>query len=140
MPAPRWVARFNRRVTNRLTGPLATRLPGFGVVVHTGRKTRRRYRTPVNVFPRAGGFVIALTYGREAQWVRNVLASGGCALETRGRTWRLTRPRLVHDQRRRAMPAPVRFILGLLNVADFLNLAADEGTADRVPQSADRSG
>src|SRR5438067_9458209 len=65
MPAPRWLARVNRRVTNRLLAPLATHLPGFGVVVHTGRKTRQRYRTPVNVFRRADRYVIALTYGRD---------------------------------------------------------------------------
>jgi deazaflavin-dependent oxidoreductase (nitroreductase family) len=130
MPAPRWLARWNRRVTNRLLGRLATHLPSFGVVVHTGRKTRRRYRTPVNVFPRADGYVIALTYGPGAEWVRNVLASGGCVLETRGRTRRLTRPRLVHDERRLAVPAPVRLILGLLHVADFLKLSLDEGPAD----------
>src|ERR687884_1263786 len=99
MPAPRWLARVNRRVTNRLLDPLATHLPGFGVVVHSGRKTRHRYRTPVNVFPRADRYVIALTYGRDSQWVRNVLASGGSTLETRGPPPRLTRPRPFHDPR-----------------------------------------
>jgi deazaflavin-dependent oxidoreductase (nitroreductase family) len=123
MPAPRWVARFNRSVTNRLTGPLAPWLPGFGVVVHTGRRTGRRYRTPVNVFSRPdGGFVVALTYGPEAEWVRNVLAGGGCALLTRGRTFTLGRPRLVHDPRQRAVPPAVRAALGLLRVSDFLEL------------------
>ena len=71
MPAPRWLAEFNRSVTNRISRPLARRLPGFGVVVHTGRKSGREYRTPVNVFPRDGGYVIALTYGRNGEWVRN---------------------------------------------------------------------
>jgi deazaflavin-dependent oxidoreductase (nitroreductase family) len=127
MPAPRWLARFNRGVANRVLGRLATRLPGFGVVVHTGRKTQRRYRTPVNVFPRAGGYIIALTYGPEAQWVRNVLASGGCALETRGRTRLLAQPRLFHDERRRCVPAAVRVVLGLLGVADFLELRLADG-------------
>ncbi len=126
MPAPRWLARVNRRVTNRLLGPLAPRLPGFGVVVHTGRKTHRRYRTPVNVFRRADGYVIALTYGPDADWVRNVLASGGCTLETRGRTLRLTRPRLFHDERRRAVPLPVRLVLGVLRIGDFLELKRDD--------------
>jgi deazaflavin-dependent oxidoreductase (nitroreductase family) len=130
MPAPRWLARFNRGVTNRVLGRLAPRLPGFGVVLHTGRKSRRRYRTPVNVFPRAGGYVIALTYGPEAEWVRNVLAAGGCALETRGRTWRLTEPRLVHDEQRRSVPAPVRLVLGMLGVADFLELRVDGGAGE----------
>ena len=122
MPLPQSVARFNKRVTNRLTGRLARYLPGFGVVLHTGRKTHRQYRTPVNVFERDGKYVFALTYGADADWVRNVLADGGCALETRGRTVRLAEPRLFHDERRRAMPPPVRVVLGLTHVSDFLEL------------------
>src|SRR5215213_5928391 len=120
MPLPRFVARINRRVTNRLLGGLATRLPGFGVVVHTGRKSHRHYRTPVNLFRRGDRFIIALTYGPNADWVRNVLAEGGCTLESRGRALRLSRPRLYHDESRRAMPAPVRLVLGMVNVCDFL--------------------
>jgi deazaflavin-dependent oxidoreductase (nitroreductase family) len=124
MPLPHSVARYNKRVTNRLTGRLATRLPGFGVVVHTGRKTHRRYRTPIYVFPRAGKYVIALTYGPGADWVRNVLANGGCTLETRGRSLRLTQPRLFQDERRRSISAPARLILGLAHVSDFLELTS----------------
>lgn len=125
MPLPHWLARFNRRVTNRLTGRLATRLPGFGVVVHSGRKTHRQYRTPVNIFQRAGHYVIALTYGPVTDWVRYVLANGGCILETRGRTLRLSRPCLFHDERRHSMPAPVRSILGVARVSDFLELTPE---------------
>jgi deazaflavin-dependent oxidoreductase (nitroreductase family) len=116
----RRVAHFNRRVTNRVTGPLAPWLPGFGVVVHAGRRSGREYRTPVNVFRSDGSFVIALTYGAEADWVRNVLAAGGCVLITRGRRHALAEPRLLHDPSRRLVPAPVRLPLRLLNVADFL--------------------
>jgi deazaflavin-dependent oxidoreductase (nitroreductase family) len=123
MPIPRWMARFNRQVTNRLTLRVAPFLPGFGVVVHTGRQSGRQYRTPVNVFPRSGGFVVALTYGPDSQWVRNVLASGGCAMVTRGRTWQLNRPRLFHDARHQAVPPPVRVVLGLVHADDFLDLA-----------------
>jgi hypothetical protein len=71
MPAPRWLARFNLHMTNRLLGPLARHLPGMGVVLHIGRKTRRQYRTPVLVFRRGNQLIIALTYGRESQSVRN---------------------------------------------------------------------
>jgi deazaflavin-dependent oxidoreductase (nitroreductase family) len=130
MPLPRSVAFFNRRVTNRITGRLATRLPGFGVVLHTGRKTHRHYRTPVNVFRRGGKYVIALTYGPDADWLRNVLANGGCTLETRGRTVRLSSPRLFHDERRRSMPAPARLILGLVHVSDFLELTPEAQPMD----------
>jgi deazaflavin-dependent oxidoreductase (nitroreductase family) len=121
---------LNRLVTNRILAPLARHLPYFGVVVHRGRRTGRRYRTPVNVFSRPGGYVIALTYGRESDWVRNVLAAGGCALETRGRSLRLTRPRLDHDERRRAMPAALRFVGALGHVDDFLDLTLADAAAD----------
>ena|ERR1700720_2083830 len=126
MPLPRWVARFNLYVTNRLLGPLASRLPGMGVVIHVGRKTRRRYRTPVLIFRRGNRLIIALTYGRESQWVHNVLAQDGCRLETKGRTIRLSHPHLFHDDQRGAMPSFVRFMLGLLNVTDFLEFTIAE--------------
>src|ERR1700674_5012745 len=79
----RWVAAFNRAFTNRITSLFADRFPGFGILTHAGRKSGRLYRTPVNVFREPDGFLIALTYGRECEWVRNVLATGGCQLETR---------------------------------------------------------
>lgn len=126
MPLPRGVARFNKHVTNRLTGIFAPYLPYFGVVVHTGRKTRRVYRTPVNVFPRPGGYVIALTYGPNSDWVRNVLTSGSAELETRGRKVHLVRPHLIHDERRRVIFAPLRLIGQLGNVSDFLELGLDQ--------------
>jgi deazaflavin-dependent oxidoreductase (nitroreductase family) len=122
MPAPRALARFNRVVSNRLLGPLAKRLPGFGVVIHTGRSSGRHYGTPVNVFRSGDRYIIALTYGPESDWVRNVLAQGGCTLETRGRMIRLSQPRLIHDELRRSVPPPVRAVLRLANVADFLEL------------------
>ena len=136
MPLPRSIARMNRRVTNHLLGGLATRLPGFGVVVHTGRRSLRQYRTPVNVFRRGDRYIIALTYGSNADWVRNVLAHGGCTLETQGRTLHLSRPRLFHDESRHAVPAPVRLVLGLVNVNDFLELTVDNEGSTRDTEAA----
>lgn len=122
MPAPRWLARFNLYVTNRILGPLARRLPGMGVVVHVGRKTHRPYRTPVMIFRHGDQVIIALTYGRESQWVQNVIANNGCELQNQGRMLRLTNPHLYRDEQRKMMPALVRAILGVLNVSDFLEL------------------
>ena len=131
MPLPRWVAGFNRRVLNHLMRPLARRLPGFGVVVHTGRKTGRQYRTPVNLFRHDNGYVIALTYGRDSDWVRNVLASAGCELESRGQTLRLTQPRLFRDERRLSLPAPIRWLPRLFGVVDFLELKLVDSVGDK---------
>ena len=126
MPAPRWIARMNRHVTNRILGPFAPYIPGFGIIVHTGRKTGRQYRTPVNLFRRNREFVIALTYGPASEWVRNVLASGRCVVETGGHTLRLANPRLFRDERRSFVPPHIRFVLGLMRVNDFLELSLDD--------------
>jgi deazaflavin-dependent oxidoreductase (nitroreductase family) len=118
------MARFNSRVTNRLTRPAARRLPGFGVVVHHGRTSGRRYETPVNVFRLPGGYVIALTYGAEAQWVKNVMSAGGCELVVRGRRTRLVAPEIIRDDEQHLVPAAVRPLLRFMRVSEFLRLDA----------------
>jgi len=120
------VARFNKKVTNRVTGRFAGRLPGFGLIEHTGRRSGRTFHTPVNMFATDGGYLVALTYGRESDWVRNVLAAGGCTAMTRGRRVLLSEPEMVHDPGRRAMPWPVRQVLALIGTDDFLKLALSE--------------
>ena len=107
----RWVAAFNLAVTNRITSRFAARLPGFGILTHVGRKSGRVYRTPVNVFRAPEGFLIALTYGRESEWVMNLIAAGGCKLETCGVQYQLCSPTIVHDPTRRRFPIPVRIVL-----------------------------
>lgn len=118
----RWVAAFNLAVTNRITSRFANRLPGFGILTHVGRKSGRLYRTPVNVFRAPDGFLIALTYGRDSEWVRNVESAGGCQLETRRVLYQLSAPTVVHDPTRRRFPLPVRTILGIIGANDFMQL------------------
>jgi deazaflavin-dependent oxidoreductase (nitroreductase family) len=131
MPIPRTVGRWNKVGLNRVTRRIAPWLPGFGVVEHRGRRSGRRYRTPVNVFATEGGYRFALTYGPDTDWVKNVLAAGGCELRTRGRTIRLVAPRLYHDERRQGIRPLERQILRLLGVADFLSLrVADQPVAE----------
>jgi len=107
-------------------------LPGFGIVIHTGRKSKSRYETPVNLFRAADGYVIALTYGADSDWVRNVLAADGCEVITRGRRERLTSPEIRHDERRRTVPRSVRPMLRLLRVADFMHM--ENASARGTPQ------
>jgi deazaflavin-dependent oxidoreductase (nitroreductase family) len=122
MPLPKRLARFNRHVTNRVVGPFARRLPGFAVVSHVGRRSGRVYRTPVNLFRDGDRYVIALTYGSDSQWVRNVLAAGGADIETRGRRVHLVAPEVVRDAQRSLVPEPIRPILRLARVSDFMVL------------------
>jgi deazaflavin-dependent oxidoreductase (nitroreductase family) len=119
----RWVAAFNLAVTNRITIRFAARVPGFGVLSHVGRKSGKLYRTPVNVFRAPEGFLIALTYGRESEWGKNVLVAGGCELETRGVRYLRSAPTIVHDPTRRRFPPPVRIVLRLIEATDFMQLS-----------------
>ncbi len=120
MVIPRQVARFNRIVTNRVSSLVAGRLPGFGIIDHTGRRSGRAYRTPVNVFQTLEGYVVALTYGSDTDWVKNVLAAGGCSLTVRGRQVRLSNPRIVRNESNSDVPVVVRPMLALLGVSEFL--------------------
>ena len=123
MPAPRSIARFNRRFTNRLALKVAGYLPGFAILSHVGRRSGRGYRTPVNVFRADGGYIIALTYGPESDWVKNVLAAGSCELRTKRRRVRLFDPRIETDRTRGWAPLPVRLSLNLMNVPHRMRLS-----------------
>jgi deazaflavin-dependent oxidoreductase (nitroreductase family) len=140
MPIPARVAQWNKVGLNRVVRHIAPWAPGLAVVVHRGRRSGRAYQTPVNVFPTDDGFVIALTYGADnTEWVKNVLAAGGCQLRTRGRVLEVDSPRVYHDATRRGIRAPHRYVLGLIGVADFLSLrrqTAHRALTDRILNGA----
>ncbi len=135
VPFARQIAAFNRVVTNRILDPIVWFLPGFGRIEHVGRRTGTLHVAPMMAFPSADRrrLTFALTYGPEAQWVRNVLASGRFGYRTRaGGRVELVEPRVYRDAGRLAMPRPVRPILRLLGVDEFLEarVAGPDGTAD----------
>jgi deazaflavin-dependent oxidoreductase (nitroreductase family) len=122
MPLPKRLARFNRVVTNPVLQHAAKRLPGFAVVHHVGRRSGRAFSNPVNLFRHGDRYVIALTYGADSQWVRNVLAAGAFDVESRDKRIHLTGPEIVHDPSAALVPAPIRPILRALQVSDFMLL------------------
>ena len=78
----RRMACFNRQGLNHLTRPLARHLPGLESSFTAVGGAVAIHETPVNVFRRSDGYVVALTYGAGADWVRNVLTAGVCDLIT----------------------------------------------------------
>jgi deazaflavin-dependent oxidoreductase (nitroreductase family) len=124
MAFPRALAKLNRVGLNRITRHLAPWVPGLGLVIHTGRRSGRVYRTPVNLFTTDGHYTFALTYGPSADWVRNVLAAGSCEVVSRRRRVRLTDPRIVHDETRAAIRPLERQFLRAMRVSEFLVLDA----------------
>jgi deazaflavin-dependent oxidoreductase (nitroreductase family) len=95
MRVPRAVANFNSRVTNPAARSISPWLPGQGTLEHVGRKSGKRYRTPLLVFPTQDGFIVLIGYGPESDWVKNVLAGGPTVLHKRGKNIALTNPRLM---------------------------------------------
>jgi deazaflavin-dependent oxidoreductase (nitroreductase family) len=138
MPLSRTIAILNRSGLNHVTRRIAPYLPGFGVVVHRGRKSGRQYRTPVNVFAKPGGYLFSLPYGKNADWVRNVLAAGGCDLVHRRRLVHLTAPTILHDPQHARVPAAVRAVLGAIEADDFLQMTtATPVTGSPTPGSGE---
>jgi deazaflavin-dependent oxidoreductase (nitroreductase family) len=98
-------------------------LPGYAIVNHVGRKSGRVYRTPVNAFRADNGYIIVLAYGPESDWVKNVLAAGSCELQTKGRQMHLSDPHIVTDESKGWAPLPVKLLLSLGNVPQYMKLS-----------------
>src|SRR5262245_28448427 len=94
MKLSRRVAHFNKRITNRIQGLYAWLLPPWAVVLHRGRQSGRHYRTPLFAFRRDRTLVIALLYGQESDWLRNLRAGGGQVVRV-GRTYAVGPPEVV---------------------------------------------
>jgi deazaflavin-dependent oxidoreductase (nitroreductase family) len=114
-----------KRYVNPVTRPLARRLPAFGLLTYQGRKTGRTYQTPINVFRRGDAYFFFLTYGSDVEWVKNILSTGRCSLETRGQVVELVEPELITDPELRPAPPVVRFVeRRIAGVTNYLRMRA----------------
>jgi deazaflavin-dependent oxidoreductase (nitroreductase family) len=121
MPLPSGLRHFNRAVTNRLARPVAARTSGFAVLGHKGRRSGTSYKTPLNAWRHGNSYVVALTYGPSVDWLRNVRATGTATLTVKGHQIRVGSPyELSPEDARKVIPAPVRVMLGALNVGEFV--------------------
>jgi deazaflavin-dependent oxidoreductase (nitroreductase family) len=87
------------RPVHAVINPVAVRLAGrrgsLAVVIHTGHRTGRTYRTPVRAFRRGDLVAIGANFGGDSGWVRNILSAGGCEMQLRGDVLHLSEPRLL---------------------------------------------
>jgi deazaflavin-dependent oxidoreductase (nitroreductase family) len=128
MQVPRVMRRVNRAFTNRIMGPVAGLVPPLARVHHAGRKSGRRYRTPVLAFPVEGGLLTPLPYGTDTDWVLNLLEAGDGELEILGRRTAVTSPRIVGaEEAIPLLPGAVQPLLRLLDLPGFL-------LVDRAPE------
>ena len=117
------------RVGSRRLNPLilkyggSRRLPMISVIQHRGRRSGRSYNSPLAARPTANGFVIPLTFGEQADWIRNVLAAGGCTIRWKGGTYTVIEPEIVDWATVRASFYPAeRVLVPLIGIRRFVRL------------------
>jgi deazaflavin-dependent oxidoreductase (nitroreductase family) len=95
-PAVIGAVRRLSRATKRLPLKSAGRSRAFtSVVRHIGRTSGREYQTPVHAVATADGFTVALPYGSDSDWVKNVRAHGTAVIIYDGREYRVDHPAVV---------------------------------------------
>ena len=121
MHIPRFMRHVNRVFTNPLLGTIAWLVPPLALVHHVGRRSGRAYRSPVVALPSDAGFVIPMTYGRDVDWARNLVAAGGGEVERLGRRTRVGNPRIVDlETAAPHLPAAARGFFRLANFPGFV--------------------
>jgi deazaflavin-dependent oxidoreductase (nitroreductase family) len=138
VPAPVAASRFVQTVIRPMTkvlNPLIVKLAGrrhFGMaaqIQHVGRRSGKVYVTPASAHVHGDVIVIALTFGNQSDWVRNVRAAGGCTVRINGRSYRATNPQFIRREEAgpllKAAFSPVqRAGMRVLGVRQFLRLDA----------------
>lgn len=95
-PLLRTVRRVNRKVFNPEQMKTAGTPGAYASVIrHVGRSSGRRYETPVGAAETDDGFVIALPYGTQPDWLKNVLAAGSATIVHEGGTHEVDEPEVV---------------------------------------------
>jgi deazaflavin-dependent oxidoreductase (nitroreductase family) len=124
MKFPTQIRTFNKHVLNPILGRVARSSHGpFAIIRHVGRRSGKRYETPVIVFPFAGGFVLALTYGTEVDWYRNVTAAGRCMILWHRREYAITKIEpITLDEARPLLHQPEKTILRLVQTEHFVRM------------------
>jgi len=95
-----WVVNAVRRLARDVGNPRVLATAGqvganASVLEHVGRRSGVSYRTPVTAMVTGDGFVIALPYGPDTDWLKNVTAAGRAWLSHEGRTYVVDRPVVV---------------------------------------------
>jgi deazaflavin-dependent oxidoreductase (nitroreductase family) len=132
--APAAIVRVLVRPLTKVLNPLMLRLAGrrlipMAQVHHLGRRSGRAYITPTSAHVRDDVLLIALTFGNQSDWSRNVRAAGECTVRLGGRTYRATSPELVTWADDRALIASafnrvLRAGFRLLGIQQFMHLHA----------------
>jgi deazaflavin-dependent oxidoreductase (nitroreductase family) len=89
------VRRSSRRSKRFVMKTAGTPGASASVVRHLGRTSGTAYETPVVAVPTDDGFVIALPYGPNTDWLKNVLASGSATIVHDGSEHAVGQPEVI---------------------------------------------
>src|SRR6266536_6024816 len=94
MPFPRVLSQHTWGSVNKM----ALRFVGRAALAdleHVGRRSGLVRHTPVRAFRRGDKVVVGINFGRESDWVKNILAAGRCRMRLGGEQLELGAPRVV---------------------------------------------
>ena len=102
---PNFVRYFSKLFMNRMIADVESGRSEMSIISHTGRKSGRAYRTPVEAIFLDKEVLIGLVYGRKTDWLKNVLAQEGCTIFYKMQTYAATNPEILPvDSARELLP------------------------------------
>jgi deazaflavin-dependent oxidoreductase (nitroreductase family) len=113
---------LNKGRVNPMTLNFAGGRSGIWVTLtHVGRHSGRAYTTPLLAQRFGDGFLLALFYGADVDWCRNVLAAGKCTLTWHEQEYPLERPELLErSEAMKAFPVFTRVLYTAGGINQFL--------------------
>jgi deazaflavin-dependent oxidoreductase (nitroreductase family) len=130
---PSIIVKILMRPMTKLLNPIIGRFAGtrhFSMAAqirHHGRRSGRAYMTPVTAKLAGDAIWIALTFGNQSDWSRNVRATGGCTVRLGGEDYLADTPQFINRADagpglRTAFKPIERAMFRLLGIKQFLRL------------------
>lgn len=127
MKIPNQVRYFNKRYLNKVMLLCAGKPRSeIALLTHRGRVSGKQYDMPIMTAPCPGGFVFALTYGLEVDWLKNLNAAGWGRLKWHGVDFELSEPvQFSMAEGQRSFSGFKGKILRLFTIQDYIQLTAE---------------
>ena len=97
--------------------------PIFAIVEHVGRRSGRRYVTPIAARRVAHGFVVSLAFGPQVDWYRNLVQVGGGSIRWQDRAYAVGAPMPIDRATAiAAFNAVQRFFLRICGIDNYVHM------------------
>src|SRR6266852_572849 len=106
---PSLIVKIVMRPMTKMLNPLIVKLAGrrhfrmAAQIRHVGRRSGRTYTTPVTARRSGDMVVIALTFGNQSDWSRNVRSAGRGSIRIEGEDYDVTQPQIMSREEARPL-------------------------------------